>query len=177
MKGKSVEGGGYITPKGMLKSFLINMLDGGPLHGYALMKKIETSTGFWKPSPGVIYPTLGLLEKEGMVRKRREGKRVVYSLTPAGKTMASHVRDVRNEFRKRGIEKLNMMMKSGDFVRMNERLVGKVYGGTPSFDAVQSANSIHVSTMRYFHARRDSRRPDVEKLLKETDAKLKKMLR
>ncbi len=175
---RSIQGkdGGYITPKGMLKSFIINMLDDGPLHGYALMKKIRLSTGFWKPSPGIIYPTLALLEKEGMVSKHREGNKVVYSLTPAGKKMAKAVHDIRNKFRKRGIERLHKMMTNEDFVRLNEKSIMKVYGGKPSLDSVQAANSIWVSVMKYFYTRQESRRADVEKLLKETNSKLKKML-
>lgn len=56
-----------------------------PRHGYEIMAVIEErSGGNYRPSPGVIYPTLQLLEELGHVRvSEREGKKV-YAITAAG---------------------------------------------------------------------------------------------
>ncbi len=43
------------------------------LTGYKLMKKIEEFTGFWKPSPGSIYPLLKTMEKEKLIKRTKEG--------------------------------------------------------------------------------------------------------
>lgn len=37
-----------------------------------------------KPSPGTIYPALAELKKKGLIRGKKEGRRVCYCLTPKG---------------------------------------------------------------------------------------------
>jgi DNA-binding PadR family transcriptional regulator len=56
------------------------------MHGYDLIRELEQrSGGAWRPSPGSIYPTLQLLEDEGLVTaEERDGKRV-YTITDAGR--------------------------------------------------------------------------------------------
>jgi PadR family transcriptional regulator PadR len=63
------------------------------LHGYGLIKEMEAATGgrgLWKE--GTIYPLLGAMEREGLVRSRwgqgEEGpRRKYYELTGAGRQM------------------------------------------------------------------------------------------
>ena len=61
-----------------------------PGHGYEVMQRLEEkSGGAWRPSPGSVYPTLQLLEDEGLVRStERDGKRV-YELTDEGRAEAT----------------------------------------------------------------------------------------
>jgi DNA-binding PadR family transcriptional regulator len=56
-----------------------------PRHGYDIIRELEElSYGFYKPSPGVIYPTLQMLEEMGYASStEQEGKRV-YSITEEG---------------------------------------------------------------------------------------------
>lgn len=62
------------------------------MHGYQMIQDLEErSGGRWRPSPGSIYPTLQLLEDEGMVRADEvEGKRV-FSLTEQGAEAAEAI--------------------------------------------------------------------------------------
>jgi DNA-binding PadR family transcriptional regulator len=55
------------------------------MHGYEMIKEIEERTeGAWTPSAGSIYPTLQLLEDEGLISGQEiEGKRR-FSLTESG---------------------------------------------------------------------------------------------
>ena len=55
------------------------------MHGYEMIKEIEERTeGAWTPSAGSIYPTLQLLEDEGLISgKEIEGKRR-FTLTETG---------------------------------------------------------------------------------------------
>jgi DNA-binding PadR family transcriptional regulator len=48
-----------------------------PMHGYEMIQEIEHRTqGLWRPSAGSIYPTLALLEDEGLIRgEESQGKR------------------------------------------------------------------------------------------------------
>ena len=59
------------------------------MHGYEMIQQLEErSGGRWRPSAGSIYPTLQLLEDEGLVSSEEvDGKRV-HSLTEAGREAA-----------------------------------------------------------------------------------------
>jgi len=60
-----------------------------PLHGYAVMKKVEEiSKGTVKVGPGTLYGAFTLLEKEGLIVKvKEENRRKSYVLTPKGKNV------------------------------------------------------------------------------------------
>jgi DNA-binding PadR family transcriptional regulator len=54
------------------------------------MQTLEQRTGgAWRPSPGSVYPTLQLLEDEGLVRVEVQDDRKVYELTDAGRAEAA----------------------------------------------------------------------------------------
>jgi len=58
---------------------IVTMLASSPKNGVELMDEIERMTqGWWRPSPGSIYPLLEQLTNDGMVRKRDDGR---YELT------------------------------------------------------------------------------------------------
>jgi len=60
---------------------IIRLLAGSPKNGVELMDAIEKMTqGWWRPSPGSIYPVLEQLADEGLVKKLQDGK---YELTEA----------------------------------------------------------------------------------------------
>jgi DNA-binding PadR family transcriptional regulator len=97
--------------RGDIRTALLSTLTEGPAHGYEIIGRLEEkSGGFWKPSPGSVYPTLQLFEDEGLVQsEERDGKRV-YSLTDAGRAEATtraerfgetpwESGDIANEFR------------------------------------------------------------------------------
>jgi DNA-binding PadR family transcriptional regulator len=75
--------------RGDIRTALLAVLSEGPGHGYDVIKNLEEkSGGAWKPSPGSVYPTLQLLEDEGLVRStERDGKRV-YEITDDGRAEA-----------------------------------------------------------------------------------------
>lgn len=59
------------------------------MHGYEMIQEIaERSGGAWKPSPGSVYPTLQLLEDEGLIVSESEGGKKLFALTEAGRTAA-----------------------------------------------------------------------------------------
>jgi DNA-binding PadR family transcriptional regulator len=63
-----------------------------PMHGYEMIQQLEERTsGMWRPSPGSMYPTLQLLEDEGLITSQQtEGKRL-YSLTDTGRERAEQI--------------------------------------------------------------------------------------
>jgi DNA-binding PadR family transcriptional regulator len=59
------------------------------MHGYEMIQELEARTGGqWRPSAGSIYPTLQLLEDEGLVKGEEVNGKRVFSLTDAGRKAA-----------------------------------------------------------------------------------------
>lgn len=55
------------------------------MHGYQLITEISERTNEqWAPSAGAIYPTLNLLEDEGLITVTKEAGRKLASLTETG---------------------------------------------------------------------------------------------
>ena len=66
---------------------LISLL-GGPKHGYALMKDIESSFGV-RIGPGTLYGCVGSLEREGLVESLPDSnRRRPYRITASGEARA-----------------------------------------------------------------------------------------
>ncbi len=60
-----------------------------PMHGYEIIQELESRTGgIWRPSPGSVYPTLQLLEDEGLIEAESGSGRKSYRLTDAGRAEA-----------------------------------------------------------------------------------------
>ena len=70
---------------GQVRLAVLSLLKEGPKHGYELIKQFEVrSGGLYRASAGTVYPTLQLLEDEGLiVSETVDGKRV-YSITAEG---------------------------------------------------------------------------------------------
>jgi DNA-binding PadR family transcriptional regulator len=71
--------------RGNVRAAVLAVLVERPMHGYEIMQQLEELTGgMWRPSPGSVYPTLQLLEDQGLVKADEvEGKRI-FSLTETG---------------------------------------------------------------------------------------------
>jgi DNA-binding PadR family transcriptional regulator len=87
--------------KGDLKYVILDLLQDKPRHGYDIIRELEElSYGFYKPSPGVIYPTLQMLEEMGYASSvEQEGKRV-YSITEEGRKFLENQSDVADDVRR-----------------------------------------------------------------------------
>ena len=71
--------------KGDLKYVILDLLKDKPRHGYDIIRELEEqSYGFYKPSPGVIYPTLQMLEEMGYASSAEQEGKKVYSITEEG---------------------------------------------------------------------------------------------
>jgi DNA-binding PadR family transcriptional regulator len=70
---------------GDLKLVILKLLSEQPSYGYQLIKTMEQRlAGGYTPSAGAIYPTLTMLEEEGLATASSESNKKVYSLTPEG---------------------------------------------------------------------------------------------
>jgi DNA-binding PadR family transcriptional regulator len=105
-----------VFDQGDLRYVLLGMIAERPRHGYELIKAIEEKFGgMYSPSPGVIYPTLTLLEELGYIRpESSEGTRKQYVVTPEGAAFLA----------------ANQAVVDQIFARMAE--VGRAYSGAPA---------------------------------------------
>lgn len=82
--------------RGDIRFALLELLAEQPRHGYDLIKELERRFGgFYRPSPGSVYPTLQMLEEEGhLTSELVEGKRV-YTITESGRQLLAQREQVR----------------------------------------------------------------------------------
>jgi DNA-binding PadR family transcriptional regulator len=72
-----------------VRNAVLALLAERPMHGYEMIQELESRTGgIWRPSPGSVYPTLQLLEDEGLITAEETGGRRRYALTEAGRAEA-----------------------------------------------------------------------------------------
>ncbi len=72
--------------RGDLRYLILDAIAEQPRHGYEVMQVIEErSGGAYRPSPGVVYPTLQMLEELGQAEVSQERGRKVYKITDAGR--------------------------------------------------------------------------------------------
>ncbi|MES2095370.1 MAG: PadR family transcriptional regulator [Pseudomonadota bacterium] len=85
----SARGGGRqrrMFDGGELRLVLLKLIADEPRHGYDLIRQIEEMTGgAYAPSPGVVYPTVTLLDDMGFIAQQQsEGAKKAYAVTDAG---------------------------------------------------------------------------------------------
>lgn len=71
---------------GELRLVLLKLISDQSRHGYDLIRAIEELTGgAYAPSPGVVYPTLTMLQDMGHIDEQKsEGARKAFAITPEG---------------------------------------------------------------------------------------------
>lgn len=94
-----------VFERGDFKYVLLDLLRERPSHGYELIRRLEERVGGrYAPSPGVVYPTLQMLEDMGCVSVTQEEGRKVYAITEAGQRFLAErgerVEDIRERMRR-----------------------------------------------------------------------------
>ncbi len=89
-------GGGGRGPRGRRRMFgsgelrlvLLKLIADEPRHGYELIRAVEEITGGeYAPSPGVIYPTLTMLQDMGLIAEAPgDSQKKVFEATEEGRT-------------------------------------------------------------------------------------------
>jgi DNA-binding PadR family transcriptional regulator len=88
-------GGARLFDHGTLRWVLLSLIAEKPSHGYELIKAVETKLGgAYSPSPGVIYPSLTLLEEMGALESEAQGGKKLYSITEAGRALLAENAEV-----------------------------------------------------------------------------------
>ncbi|MBK9943825.1 MAG: PadR family transcriptional regulator [Kouleothrix sp.] len=144
--------------RGDIKFALLELLAEQPRHGYDLIKELEQRYGgFYRPSPGSVYPTLQLLEDEGHLTSATvDGKRV-YTITESGRGLLAerqrHAgpegRGPHHGFRGRGEgQDLEALKQSG--MALTASVMQAARHGTPK--QVESVMRLLDSTRREIYA-------------------------
>ncbi len=91
--GRHRQGGGFgggregrMFDSGELRLVILALIAEKPTHGYEIIKALgERVGGEYSPSPGVVYPTLTMLEDMGYATTRTDdANRKLYAITPEG---------------------------------------------------------------------------------------------
>src|SRR5277367_721362 len=90
-EGRTRDGRGYgrrgrVFDHGDLRLVVLQLIAEKPRHGYEIIKAIEEKVGgAYSPSPGVVYPTLTMLEELGHVTVAEQDGKKLHALTDAGR--------------------------------------------------------------------------------------------
>jgi len=81
-----------VFDSGELRLVLLSLIADQPRHGYDLIRAVEEmSHGSYAPSPGVVYPSLTMLQDMGLIDEAKaEGARKAFAITPEGE---AHLKD------------------------------------------------------------------------------------
>lgn len=122
---------GRLFAQGDLRLVILQLIAEKPRHGYELIKGIEERVGgAYSPSPGVIYPTLTLLEELGHVTASLDeggGTRKLHAITAEGRTFLAENRTA--------VEAL--------LARMAE--AGRLHGGGPAPQVVRAMENLKLA--------------------------------
>ncbi len=142
--------GGRSVRRGNVRPAILTVLREQPMHGYQVITELETRTGGrWRPSAGSIYPTLQLLEDEGLVTSEIVDGRRTYSLTEAGRTAAEET-----DLAREGWPQVEAPGQAADPRRLARDLIGAAIQveRTGSAQANVAAREILLDTRRKLYA-------------------------
>ncbi|MCX5232322.1 PadR family transcriptional regulator [Streptomyces sp. NPDC006553] len=114
--GRGHGGGRGRARRGDVRASILALLKDRPMHGYEMIREIgERSDGAWRPSPGSVYPTLQMLEDEGLITSASEGGKKLFTLTDTGRAEAEEGPDAPWEDAGRGVdwEAMNEIRQAG----------------------------------------------------------------
>lgn len=102
--------------KGYIRVATLIVLSRNPAHGYEIMKEIKDKTkGFYRPTPGGVYPILRDLETSGYIRgewgAQKNRKIKTYYITEKGRNILRHALVKQSEIAK------SMNTLAGEFAR------------------------------------------------------------
>lgn len=139
--------------KGDLKYVILDLIKDTPRHGYDIIRELEEqSYGFYKPSPGVVYPTLQMLDEMGYASASEQEGKKVYKITEEGRRFLTKQKDIADGVRSqmkhkwsfKNIGKMAMVMKEYHSL---ENLLGH---GLRSLDADKMERIRDVLSKTYY---------------------------
>jgi len=95
------------VPRGFTRYYVLYIIEERPMTGKEIIDEAERrSEGAWRPSPGLIYPLLGRLLRDGLIEEARDGR---FTITPEGRlALKNHA-----NFQRQLERQLRLVMKLG----------------------------------------------------------------
>lgn len=115
--------------RGNTRAAVLGLLTERPMHGYEMISELEQRTGgVWRPSPGSIYPTLQMLEEEGLITpdETGEGGKRRFALTDKGRAEAERGERPWRAFHPAHIAEAQQFREVSSAIMLALRQVGKV---------------------------------------------------
>src|SRR6266516_3907977 len=85
-------GRGRGARRGNVRAAILALLAERSMHGYEMIQELQARTGgVWRPSPGSVYPTLQMLEDEGLISSEEAEGRRRFTLTDTGRAEADRL--------------------------------------------------------------------------------------
>ncbi|MFC0385686.1 PadR family transcriptional regulator [Muricoccus vinaceus] len=129
--GPGRSGLGRFFAHGDLRLVILHLVAEKPRHGYELIRAIEDRVGgAYSPSPGVIYPTLTLLEELGLVTAHAgegPGGKKLHQITEEGHAFLAE----------------NRVAVEALLARMDE--AGRVHGGGPAPQVARAVENLRMA--------------------------------
>ena len=87
--------------RGVVRYLILDAIRTQPRHGYEIIQAIgDKSHGAYRPSPGVVYPTLQMLEEMQHARTTEQEERKAYAITEKGEAdLKEHEDEVADFYR------------------------------------------------------------------------------
>jgi DNA-binding PadR family transcriptional regulator len=141
-----------IFDHGALRLVILGLIAEKPRHGYEIIKEIEDRlAGSYSPSPGVVYPTLTLLEELGHATVAEFDGKKCYAITEDGGAFLA----------------ANQAAVDGVLARMNE--VRATHGGGPAPQIVRAVENVKLA-LRLRQARGPLTQSQTEAIAQALDA-------
>jgi DNA-binding PadR family transcriptional regulator len=120
---------GRFFAHGDLRLVILHLIAEKPRHGYEIIKAIEERVaGAYSPSPGVVYPTLTMLEELGHVTvSAGEGAKKLHEITAEGRAYLD----------------ANRPAVDALLARMNE--AGRAHGGGPAPQILRAMENLKLA--------------------------------
>lgn len=94
-------------PRGFTRFYALYLINEKPMTGKGIIEEAERrSEGAWSPSPGLIYPLLGRLLRDGLIVENDEGR---FIITPEGVEALEQHSKLQSQLEKQ----LSLVMKLG----------------------------------------------------------------
>ena len=150
--------------RGQVRYLVLDALAAQPRHGYEVIQAIgEKSRGAYKPSPGVVYPTLQMLEELGLARTVAQGDRKVYEITDEGRRdLKEHADEVAEFYEGSGF---GWEQPTDDVAHVIKRVGRVMY----LFRRALHRGSVRPSTIRRMRSILDDTLSKLEELLSPED--------
>jgi DNA-binding PadR family transcriptional regulator len=151
--------------RGAVRYLVLDAIAQQPRHGYEIIQAIEErSGGTYRPSPGVVYPTLQMLEELGHARLEEIDARKVYAITAEGKKdLAEHADEVRDFYADAGEDSWE---DAADELRELTRRLGRMF---KSIGRAARRGRLTPSTMKKLRVVLDEAISKVEAIVDNTE--------